>query len=96
MSLCSGSRRIDWSSGRSSTLLKTPHIPRCASPTRLNVLPMYALYYCSQHTMIDIAFVVQEACWLEDLTYAIPSEDLAETVPTSKRTELKVLWKVVP
>jgi hypothetical protein len=56
----------------------------------------YALYYCSQHTMIDIAFVVQEACWLEDLTYAIPSEDLAETVPTSKRTELKVLWKVVP
>lgn len=46
--------------------------------------------------MIDIALVVQEACWLEDLKYAIPVEDLAETVPTSKRTELKVLWKVVP
>ena len=46
--------------------------------------------------MIDIAFVVQEACWLEELTQAIPAEDLAETVPTGKRTELKVLWKVVP
>jgi hypothetical protein len=46
--------------------------------------------------MIDIAFVFQEACWIEDLTYAIPVEDLAETVPTSKRTESKVLWKVVP
>jgi hypothetical protein len=46
--------------------------------------------------MIDIALVSQEACWLEDLKYAIPGEDLAETVPTSKRTESKVLWKVVP
>jgi len=46
--------------------------------------------------MIDIPFGVQEACWLEDLEYAIPVEDLAETVPASKRTESKVLWKVVP